>query len=185
MRWKTLLAVTALVGAAPAASCNEAATQGRSYSYRGSLTDDRVRIEVPGTGSTEGTIWTASDAAEATTFCPGEAEFWCFRSVGFAFAVPRQLQVGSNSWAHDGVEYEVLREGVSVRLFDRAYEGLMLIRSPASATFRGRHTGAEEHYLYSPVHGIVGFALATSAEATPRAFWLEGDRGFGAALDGR
>lgn len=144
----------------------------QSYRYVRWSGLEQITIEEPVEPNAQGRIVVANDASFQTSFCEADSEYYCFFSAHQAFAVPKSIAGNTDEWTVKGVRFELVERDVSVSIFGRRIDGLVVIRSPADATVAGDKPWL---YLYSPRAGLVAFG----SEDLRVTYWLEGEHGFG------
>jgi len=137
-------------------------------------------ISPPPPGGVEGSFsW--GDAFTLAVFCPSTSRFVCFMTDRYSFAYPKKRKADESSWTHDGVTYEIVKEGLTQNFLGRRLEDVMLIKQPKESTVLARHFGTEYFYLYSASTGIIAFGnQKCSAGRYAEFYWLAQEKGFGA-----
>lgn len=119
------------------------------------------------------------DALSIAEVCEVDSEYLCFFTLRLAFAVPKQISPEVSKWTIRGTTFELVERDLSISLLGTRIDNLLLIKSPASATLRGRRSGKAAFYLYSAERGLIGFGDEPGLGPTTT-YWLVGKRGFGA-----
>lgn len=147
------------------------------FEYIGWLDRDTIQFYVSSENGEDARIG-YHDALNIAELCDAKSDYICFFTLRLAFAVPKRIDPPTDDWTVRGQKFELVERGLSVSLLGRKLENLFLIRSPASATQRGKRSGKAVYYLYSQEIGLVGFGDDPALEPST-AYWLTGTRGFG------
>jgi hypothetical protein len=150
------------------------------YVYRGWLEDEFLYIRPPSDGTSDGVLVLGGDALEPAEFCTSESEFICILSRRYTFAVPKRLEA-AKQWILRGITFELAGEDLSVSIFGKKFDGLLLIRTPSEAFASGRSTGKPSYFLYSYRHGLVGFGRDPLPDGAATTYWMAEQVGFGAS----
>ena len=173
-RWRESLALLVLalsIGATVVSPSHvTGGEQMKWYGYIGWVEESqRVDFRVPTDDSTEGDIWMDGHNGEIAEYCAEESKYFCFRSVGHAFAVPKTMEGLPERWNHNGISAEVVKSDLTVQILGRTLTHLILIRSYAEKVL-------PQLYLYSPEDGLVAIYPFDKNEGR-MAYWLEGEHG--------
>jgi hypothetical protein len=147
------------------------------YAYIRWIGSDRFTIEPPVAGHAKGQIVEAGHAFFDTDFCAKSSEYFCYYFFShFAFAVPKVMSGGMEEWTVQDVHYRLVERDVSVRILGRRIDSVFAIRRDPIDAWPGDKPWI---YLYSAHAGL----LALGTEDLKAVWWLEGDIGFGSAVD--